>query len=231
MADVNDKADLQILTEQTAEDVQKQADVLFDADKKDGVDKKEDKADASDKGEQDKKEDKSDTKDKDSEADKSKDEDKSDDEYGELKLPEGVELDKEAMTEFKGVAKELELSKEGAQKLVDLQAKLMTKAGESMTEAWSKIQTEWREKAQADKEYGGKAFKENVGLAQKAIKTFGSKEFSEALESTGMGNHPELIRFLVKVGKEISEDGIMNNGNKGGGEKKDAASILFPDMA
>jgi hypothetical protein len=231
MAEENDKAVDKVDTVLTDDDVQKQADTLFDADKKDGADKDDSKADASDKDKDDSKDDADKSKDKDSDADKSKDEGKSDDEYGDFKLPEGVELDKEAVTEFKTLAKELELPKESAQKLVDLQAKLMTKAGENMTEAWAKIQTEWRDKAQADKEYGGKNFKDNVGLAQKAIKAFGSKEFSEALESTGMGNHPELIRFLVKVGKEIGEDGVMNNGNKAGGEKKDAASILYPDMA
>lgn len=150
-------------------------------------------------------------------------------EYKDFTLPEGFEVDADVSKSFKEAAKELKLTQEQAQKLVDMQTSLATKQSKVAQEQWAGVQKDWREKAQSDKEFGGKEFQANIGVAKKALEKYGTKEFKDAIESTGMGNHPELIRFLYKVGKSISEDKIMSEGDKGQAPREHA-KILYPGM-
>lgn len=165
---------------------------------------------------------------KDSEADKTKTEEKPI-EYTDFKLPENFVADPDAIAEFKTVAKEYKLTQEQAQKLIDMQTSLAAKQSKITQEQWENVQKDWRSKSESDKEFGGAEFKANVGLAKKALDKFGTKEFREALEVTGMGNHPEIIRFLYKVGKTISEDSISSGRTTQSGNR-DIAKILFPNQ-
>lgn len=178
----------------------------------------------------DEKKDATDTKVEDSKADDTKKEEAPKEvEFTDFKLPEGYVADPELTGEFKAVAKALKLTQEQAQSLVDMQTKLATKQSTAMHEQWANTQKDWRAKSESDKEFGGTSFKANVGIAKTALDKFGTKEFREAIENTGMGNHPELIRFLYKVGKSISEDKINTTGvgTKG---PRDIARVLFPDQ-
>ena len=168
------------------------------------------------------------TKDEGSEADESKDEG-APETYTDFTLSEGVEADKETMDEFKTLAKEENWSQEKAQKLVDLQNKAMIRAGDTLKQRWNDTQKEWRESTENDKAFGGDKLNESLVFAKSAIKKFGNDAFSEMLESTGMGNHPEVVRFLYKIGKSISEDDIMA-GRAAASGPKDPAKVLFPDM-
>ena len=191
-------------------------------------DKEEKEQDKNVEEKEEKKEEKAETKDEGSEADESKDEG-APETYEDFNLPEGFESDKELMDEFKVLAKEENWSQEKAQKLVDLQNKAMTHAGETLKQRWNNTQKEWRESTENDKAFGGDKLDESLVFAKSAIKKFGNDAFSEILESTGMGNHPEVVRFLYKIGKSISEDDIMA-GRAAASGPKDPAKILFPDM-
>jgi len=56
------------------------------------------------------------------------------------------------------------------------------------------------------KEYG-KAFDSNLSIAKGLLKKFGSNEVLAGLDSSGFGNNPHFIRFMVKVAKQFGEDG------------------------
>lgn len=130
--------------------------------------------------------------------------------YEDFKAPEGVELDASVLDEFKGVAKELNLLQDQAQRVVDLGAKLAQSWAEKSNEAADALIAGWAEAAKADKEIGGEAFEQNLALAKKATDAFGSDEFkAELLEKYRLGDHPEFIRMMVKVGKAISEDTLV----------------------
>lgn len=148
-----------------------------------------------------------------------------------FKLPEGITADAAMLTEFEGVAKELKLGQEGAQKLVDIYTKAMDGAVKANAAAYDKVVTGWLDAAKADKEFGGAAFDANIGLARKAIDKFGGPGFINMLNETGAGNHPEVIRLLVKVGKTISEDGINPGGSPSGTTEKTVAQRLYPNLA
>jgi hypothetical protein len=142
-----------------------------------------------------------------------------------LKMPEGVELDQAATTEFTAIAKELKLDQAAAQKLADIGAKM----AQRQADAHAQLVETWTEQVKTDKEIGGDKLAENLGVARKAIDTFGSPELKALLNSTGLGNHPEVVKLAFKVGKAISEDGFVSGSPKGN-TTNDPAKKLFPNM-
>lgn len=140
----------------------------------------------------------------------------------EFKTAEGQELDAEAVKAFEPIAKELNLSNEQAQKLVDVYgSKIMPKVVEQQAAQWQQQIEQWAEQVKADKDLGTDV---SIGAAQKAMDKFGSPELKQYLNETGLGNHPELVRIFANIGKAMSEDGLVT-GNSGGA--KSAADVLF----
>lgn len=129
----------------------------------------------------------------------------------EFRAPEGAELGSDVTDAFAGVAKELNLTQDAAQKVLDKMAPVLAQRQNAQVQA---VQQEWREQSTADKEFGGDKLAENLGAARKAMDAFASPGLKQTLEQTGLGNHPEVIRMFVKVGKAISEDGFVNGANK-----------------
>ena len=144
----------------------------------------------------------------------------------EITVPDGVTADDEVMSEFKGLAKELNLSQADAQRLADLQIKMTLRQGEEMRAQ----HVAWTEAAKTDKEFGGEAFAANLSAAKAALDTFATPELRSLLNVTGLGNHPEVIRAFVRIGKQISEDGSIVRGGKAD-SPSDPAKRLFPNQA
>jgi hypothetical protein len=145
----------------------------------------------------------------------------------EFKMPEGVELDGKAADEFSAIAKELKLSQADAQRIADVAAKMQQKQAESHVE----MVKSWAESCKTDKEFGGDNLPENLAVARKAIDAFGSPALKELLNSSGLGNHPEVVRFAFKAGKAISEDTFVQSGSRT--PTPDSTSLekrLYPNM-
>lgn len=142
----------------------------------------------------------------------------------EFKAGEGIELDSAAMADFEPVARELNLTNEQAQKLVDVYPKILAGVQQRQVEAWQKQTEGWAESVKADKEFGGDKLTANLGAAQRALDQFGNPELREYLESTGLGNHPELVKAFIKVGKAMSEDGVITGKESG---QRSAAEVLY----
>ncbi len=136
--------------------------------------------------------------------------------YAEFALPEGFQVDTAVMDEFKGLAKELNLPQETAQKLVDLQAKVET----ARAEAFSQQVTDWKNTCRNDKEYGGKDFEANAAVANKALVEYGSPELVKMLQETQLGNHPEMVRAFYKIGKALEEGGSKRASASASGKMK-----------
>lgn len=143
-----------------------------------------------------------------------------------FEMPEGIELDKTAADEFTAIAKELKLPKDAAKKLVDLEVKRV----QGQREQHTALVESWAESVKADKEIGGDKLNENLAVARKAIEAFGTPELKELLNSTGLGNHPEVVKAFFKAGKAISEDGFVRGAPKSPGTESDLAKSLFPSM-
>lgn len=192
-------------------------------------DKKSEPADADGKAKQEKTDAEKDAKaKKDAPADK-KDE-KSDKAQGapekyELKTAEGVKLAPEVQTKFEAIARELNLPQDAAQKLLDLGPDLNKMYASQLIETAEAASTKWGDESRADKEIGAggdkAAYDENMKAVAKARNAFASPELVALLNrfdpktnpnGTGLGNHPEVVRLFLRLGKSISEDNKLVTG-------------------
>lgn len=144
--------------------------------------------------------------------------------------------DEAVLGEFTTLAKEMNLPQEAAQKIVDLQAKVAQKNVEAVQQRINEVfapvggtPDKWEALARADKEFGGDKFDENLAAAAKARDRFGTPLLKAVLNVTGAGNHPEVLRFFLNVGKAISEDGfVAGRAGQPGGES--IAQRMYPNM-
>jgi hypothetical protein len=142
-----------------------------------------------------------------------------------LKPPEGQEFGSEFLTAYEGVARKLDLSNEQAQELYSTLAPVLEKQQLAQIEA---VKSEWLESSKSDKEFGGDKLQESLGVANAALKEYGSPELKDFLKATGLGSHPEVIRLFHKVGKTLTPDKFVGGdaGNAGDGKPK-----TFNDLA
>jgi|GEM_PF-2725433 Microcystin-dependent protein len=92
--------------------------------------------------------------------------------YGDFSLPEGMVADEGMATEFRGLAKELNLPQGGAQKLVDFYAEAQAKQAR---EYHQQIQ-QWKDQVMSDAEMGGHRWSESQRYIAKA------RDFREELD-------------------------------------------------
>lgn len=126
----------------------------------------------------------------------------------ELQVPEGYAVNEDIKSEFVGLVKELKLDPKDAQRFADLSLKMQQKQAED----YAKAREEWIALVKTDKDIGGEAMNENLAIARKGLDTFGTPELKYLLETTGFGNHPEIIKAFWRVGKKISEDHFVAGG-------------------
>lgn len=144
----------------------------------------------------------------------------------EFNAPEGQHFDPEVINAYSDIARELNLPQDAAQKIID---KIAPALAEKQTRLIEQARTEWGDAAKSDKEFGGDKFDENLAVAVKAVNAFGTPELRTLLNESGLGNHPEIIRFMVRAGKAISEDGFVTNSRNS--VASDPAKRLFPNQA
>ena len=124
----------------------------------------------------------------------------------EVKMPEGFPEADPAITQgFKEQCHQLGILPAQAAKLyewyqgVNGQAYtgMMTENQGKQTAAETSLRQEW-----------GKAYDTNLGQAQAVLKQFGDESITQMLEQSGLGNDPNLIKFLANIGKNFGEDGL-----------------------
>lgn len=157
-------------------------------------------------------------------------------------IPEGMEAaPDEVKQEFVDILNDAEKSpQERAQALVDLQSKLMTQAAEDLRSAWDEQQSAWQKEVEKDPELGGTKMSENLAQVSKLIDTYGSTQsdatkraeevdaLRKALDYTGAGNHPAIIKFLFRVSKDLSEGGPVSG--QPAPTSQSLAQKMFPSM-
>lgn len=146
--------------------------------------------------------------------------------YADFTMPEGMDVDTALLEQAVPVFKELGLTQEQAQKLVDLQAQNVQASQQAQVDSFNQLKQDWLDQAKSDDEIGGDGFDENVSDARLFIDKFGTPELKTLLNDYGVGNHPEVIRAFARAGKLLKEDVPGGNGQPESG-KKDRAEILY----
>lgn len=158
-----------------------------------------------------------------------------------LKLPDKSNIDKAVVERTAAIARELGLSQERAQKMLDFQVQELAAIEDATIKAtleahqpggavWEKQVEEWNAKALADPDIGGnkpEQLQASVKLAKQVVAKFGDKESIEFLEKNPLGSHPALIRLLYRIGKASSE-GSLVLASAQDTSKKPSEEILYP---
>jgi hypothetical protein len=151
-------------------------------------------------------------------------------EYASFTTPEGVTLNPDLVGSFKERAKALNLTQEQAQGFVDIASQLAAGWEQQHLAAVDAARNKWRATATADPEIGGAEQAAKMAVVAKARDTFATPALREFLDASGLGDHPEVIRLLYRVGKAVSEDTLVTTGRPTDTQRT-TESILFDKSA
>jgi hypothetical protein len=142
----------------------------------------------------------------------------------EFKVPEGMTLNQAMVDKFTPIAKELNLSQEKAQKLVDMYSGFVKSNADEQAATFTKFVEDL--KAETIKELGAN-YKQELSYAAKARDRFASPELIEKLNASGLSNDKDMVKLFITIGKVVSEDkGVDGKSAPAGG--KSAGEVLFP---
>lgn len=147
----------------------------------------------------------------------------------EFALPEGFTLDEARASEFEAFARTNNLTNEAANEALALAVKHVEGLQEQQATAWREQVEAWGNEIRSDKDLGGDKLQASVSIAQKAIARFGSPELVDFLESSGVGNHPALVKFCYQIGTRISEGGMITGAGAGEGRRSTADVFYSKD--
>lgn len=143
--------------------------------------------------------------------------------YDTFTVPEGITLDGDRVSKFTEILGDLEKNAKGidhalvqqfGQKAVDFHVAELQKQSEEfnkyITTSWERTKQEWKDSFLKDPEIGGNRFQTTVDNALNFIRTHGGTpeqqtEFRNLMETSGLGNHPTMIRLLANAGLRMSE--------------------------
>lgn len=149
---------------------------------------------------------------------------------------EGVTLDPELVTAADPVLRELNLSNEAANKLLPLAQQMMERTQSAIAtqlqDAAAVQRKEWLDAYHADPEIGGANREATEKAAARGLDAMGYTKdhpFRTLLNESGLGNHPDMIRFFRRFGELIGEDATFARTNTAPVQRKPAWERLYPD--
>ena len=143
-----------------------------------------------------------------------------------LQLPEGMQA--EEFSDFLQFAHEAGMSQEQVNKSLEFSMKQQQAAQQRTMEAEANaigsLKSEW-----------GDSFEANAKMAASAVTRFGGDELKAFLDSSRLGNNPQLVKMFHKISVAISEDSLLTgNTNQSHKERNlgiDGKPMLsFPSM-
>ena len=160
--------------------------------------------------------------------------------YADFSIPEGHTLDTATIESATPIFRELGLSQDQAQKLVDFYSAKIGEINSQNEGFMEQMRTEWRNQLSADKEIGGKldAVKVDIGRALDRIPAEVRTAYKEAMDLTGAGDNPAIIKAmyslaqLVNEGTPVRGDGPSTHGQSRTGveTRPSAASAMYPNL-
>lgn len=152
--------------------------------------------------------------------------------YEPFVAPEGVELDAAKVEAFTAIAAEAKLPQEVAQKFVDLYTAELKQLTEAPMRAWTTLQNEWQEQVRNDPVIGGANLDKNLANTKAGLNALlgeDAKSFYDALNFTGAGNNPAILKGLMKAAApHAPASPVAGSPAK---PAKTAGATLYPTMA
>lgn len=131
--------------------------------------------------------------------------------YSDFTLPEGFALDEKVLGEATGLFKEAKLPQDVAQKFVDFHTKAVKTVSDSIAAEWRDMQSTWVDELNSDPKIGKGVADGTVGASIAKMLTHlpveQSAAFRQAMNFTGAGNNPAIVRALFELSQKFTEPG------------------------
>jgi hypothetical protein len=144
-----------------------------------------------------------------------------------LTVPPGMDPDEPLLGTFKEIAAKHGLPLEAAQDIVDMVAPKLAEALTRPYQLWKKTQEAWQAEAKSDAEFGGADFARNMASIAKVLDQYCDPKLRDALDVTGAGNHPAIIRSFWRLSQILTEPGHVAAA-KPAAVSKDPAGTMYP---
>lgn len=129
-----------------------------------------------------------------------------------LELPKDSPLTADDLKSLTDLATKAGLKQDQAAELLTAQQKLLTDFAARQQEAHLAQVQAWDKSLVDDKEIGGQNLKPNLEAGRRALERFGP-ELIPFLRDSGFNSHPDVVKFIVRIGKAMSEDRIATGGH------------------
>lgn len=141
--------------------------------------------------------------------------------------PETV-VDTALIDEFKRFAFEQKMSLENARLMAKFYEKHVLGQSKKQSQEQAELLQSMQKACEEDSEFGGMNFYDNMRYAKAAVLRFDDGSLAKILNDTGFGSHPEVVRFMYRVGKALAEKEMPLA--KESTAEKSAAELFYPSM-
>jgi len=171
------------------------------------------------------------------------------DSYTAFKAPDNYTLDPAAIAEATPLFKELGLTQDQAQKLIDAQVRRDIALARAPEKAVTDMRNAWRGQVEADPDIkatvdknsgktGMDAVKINIARTLSVLPVDLQVEFKDAMNLTGAGDHPAFVKAFNKLAAFVTEGSHVTGGGPspagqqkpGTTAKPSAAQALYPNL-
>jgi len=164
--------------------------------------------------------------------------------YSPWKLQEGYELDAGVSEAGSKIFKDLNLTQDQAQKLVDFYSEHAIKSSKEVLDAWQATRKEWREGIANDPQLGKLTGSNgNFGPDSALVVTVNRaldglqnpklvSDFKDAMELTGAGDNPAFVKVLYALASKVTEGTTYARGepSKTANARPTAGAALYPNL-
>ncbi len=151
-------------------------------------------------------------------------------------FPEGLKVDAEALKPVNETFAKHGVTPDAAKELMGMHVAEMTKyaeqvvqeSGEQQRRVWAETRGQWRDEIQSDEQLGGAGYQTTLRQAaevrDRLVPADRMAAFNRMMLVTGVGDHPEFVRFLKAAHRYVGESSVpgaqgnptAHNGQPGG---------------
>lgn len=149
--------------------------------------------------------------------------------YEDFSIPEDWQVDSELISNFKEFGKSKGHTQEDMQAIIDMHVAANKKALDEYKSNISKMNREWYEEIKKDAEFGGENFKKSTSNINYLFEKFDTDgKLRKVLEESGASTHPDLYRFLARIGSAHANDGPNNKQGRNTPQEVPLTEFLWP---
>ena len=151
----------------------------------------------------------------------------------ELKPAADTKLTADRVAEIAAFAKANKLSQAQAQSVMERENTTLTAVAKAQEDFAVKTKQEWIDGTMNDPVIGGDKLKAVAEQCRRVVEKFApaaepwAVKFREELVTSGLGNHPGLLRFVNNIAQSMGDDQLVQGAGQGGGSAKSAGAKIF----